>query len=108
MPRTLLPDVNVWIGQTFDSHVHHPAAKTWFDALTDEICLFCRMTQQGFLRLTTNRQIYGAVALTMDDAWLHYDTFQSDPRVSFADEPAGVELLWRSFTKGQSYATKVW
>jgi predicted nucleic acid-binding protein len=28
----LLPDVNVWLALTFDSHIHHPAAKKWFDA----------------------------------------------------------------------------
>jgi hypothetical protein len=42
----LLPDVNVWLALTFDSHVHHPAAKTWFDGLADEVCFFCRLTQQ--------------------------------------------------------------
>jgi hypothetical protein len=42
-----LPDINVWLALTFDSHVHHPAAKVWFDALADEHCFFCRMTQQG-------------------------------------------------------------
>jgi hypothetical protein len=36
----LLPYVDVWLALTFDSHVHHPAAKTWFDALTDEGCFF--------------------------------------------------------------------
>ena len=46
----LLPDVNVWLAVTFDSHSHHPAAKTWFDGLSGQVCYFCRMTQQGFLR----------------------------------------------------------
>ncbi len=44
----LLPDVNVWLALTFDSHVHHPAARQWFDNLTNDACFFCRMTQQGF------------------------------------------------------------
>ena len=42
----LLPDVNVWFAMAFDSHVHHPAAKAWFDALVAETACFCRMTQQ--------------------------------------------------------------
>gem|GEM_PF-2467722 len=36
----LLPDVNVWLALTFDSHAHHPAAKLWFDNLSDEQCFF--------------------------------------------------------------------
>ena len=34
MKRMLhLPDVNVWVALTFDSHPNHPAAKLWFDAV---------------------------------------------------------------------------
>ena len=36
MPRMLLPDVNVWLALAFDSHVHHPVAKQWFDGLSNE------------------------------------------------------------------------
>jgi toxin-antitoxin system PIN domain toxin len=104
----LLPDINVWLALTFDSHVHHPAAKLWFDALTDELCFFCRMTQQGFLRLSTNRQVFGAHALTLSEAWAKYDVYQSDSRISFSDEPAGVEPLWRSYTQGQAFTPNVW
>jgi uncharacterized protein len=64
----LLLDVNVWLALTFDSHVHHPAAKTWFDGLADELCLFCRISQQGFLRLSTNPKVFGSHALTMAEA----------------------------------------
>ncbi len=53
----LLLDVNVWLALTFDSHAHHPAAKLWFDALSGDLCLFCRSTQQGYLRLVTNANI---------------------------------------------------
>jgi toxin-antitoxin system PIN domain toxin len=108
MPKMFLPDVNVWLALTFDSHTHHPDAKTWFDGLTDEVCFFCRMTQQGFLRLATNRQVFGTNALTLDEAWQSYDTYRSDPRTSFADEPANVETPWRTFTHGQSFSHHVW
>jgi len=108
MPKTLLPDVNVWLALTFDSHKHHPAAKTWFDGLTDELCLFCRMTQQGFLRLATNPQAFGPHALSLDEAWRKYDTFRSDPRIAFADEPPNVEPQWRNLTRGRTFSHHVW
>ena len=104
----LLPDVNVWLALTFDSHVHHVAAKTWFDGLSNEVCFFCRMTQQGFLRLATNAKVFGPHAVTLAEAWRLYDAYLSDPRVSFADEPAGLENHWRTFTQTQSFSPHVW
>lgn len=91
----LLPDVNVWLALTFDSHIHHPAAKTWFDGLsTASVCCFCRLTQQGFLRLATNINVFGKDAVTLPEAWQKYDLFLSDPRVSFAEEPVNLESHW--------------
>lgn len=104
----LLPDVNVWLALTFDSHVHHPAAKTWFDGLSNEICFFCRLTQQGFLRLATNEKVFGKHAVTLTEAWRIYDIFLSDPRGHFADEPPNIEDHWRAFTRNQSYSPHVW
>jgi toxin-antitoxin system PIN domain toxin len=107
--KTHLPDVNVWLALTFDSHVHHPAAKAWFDHLPDDaVCYFCRLTQQGFLRLATNRSVFGPHAVTLPDAWQKFDLFMSDPRVAFAGEPPGIESHWRVFTQGRSFSPHVW
>lgn len=104
----LLLDVNVWVALTFDTHPNHPSAKSWFDPLTGQICHFCRMTQQGFLRLATSQKAVGLNALTMDEAWDKYDAFLGDPRVAFAAEPPGLEAHWRAFTKGTTFSTHVW
>ena len=108
MPKMLLPDVNVWLALAFDSHVHHPVAKLWFDGLSNEVCFFCRLTQQGFLRLATNASVFGKNAVTLSEAWQEFDLFLSDPRVSFSDEPADLEPLWRGYTQRQSFSPKVW
>lgn len=109
MTRTLLlPDVNVWIAMTFDSHPHHPVAKLWFDAITDELIFFCRMTQQGFLRLSTNPKVAEAHALTMTGAWQMYDEYLGDPRIGFAVESQSLESRWRSFSQGGTFSPKVW
>jgi uncharacterized protein len=108
MKRMLhLPDVNIWVALTFDSHPNHPAAKLWFDAVSDTM-LFCRMTQQGFLRLATNPSVGGPDVLTMTEAWQEYDVFLSDPRIMVAAEPAGLEVQWRSYTQGKTFSPKVW
>jgi toxin-antitoxin system PIN domain toxin len=88
-----LPDVNVWLAITFESHVHHAAAKNWYDSLSEEACAFCRMTQQGFLRLATNPKAFESEAVSLTDAWQFYDTFLRDPLVRFRDEPEDVERL---------------
>ena len=104
-----LLDVNVWLALTFDSHVHHPAAKGWFDGLpNDATCYFCRLTQQGFLRLASNRSVFGQDALTLPDAWQKYDIYLNDPRVAFAEEPANLENHWRTFTQTRLFSPQVW
>ena len=104
-----LPDINVWLALTFDSHVHHPKPKMWFDGLpSDAVCFFCRPTQQGFLRLATNPSVFGKHAVTLPDAWQKYDSLLSDPRVAFAEEPADLETHWRTFTQHQSFSPHVW
>lgn len=103
-----LPDVNLWLALAFDRHVHHRVAKMWFEAALDESCTFCRLTQQGFLRLATNPKVFGDEAASLADAWLLYDTLLNDPRVQFAAEPDGLEPVWRSLTQHATFSPKVW
>jgi toxin-antitoxin system PIN domain toxin len=93
---------------TFDSHPDHPSAKTWFDALTTETVCFCRLTQQGFLRLSTNPKVAGKHVLTLTEAWQQYDAYLGDPRISFVTEPAGIEAKWRAYSQGGSFSPNVW
>jgi uncharacterized protein len=108
MKKTLLPDVNFWLALVFDAHVHHPSALAWFNGLTSEICHFCRLTQMGFLRLANNPKVFPNDAVTVAAAWQLYDLTSADPRVSFANEPAGLEAVWRQFTHGQQFSPKLW
>ena len=108
MKKMFLPDVNVWLALTFDSHIHHAWAKEWFDGLEEDRGSFCRMTQQGFLRLATNPKVFGPDAVTIDQAWGLYDALMSDERVAYADEPLGIEAVWRELARGQSFSPKIW
>ena len=103
-----LPDVNLWLALAFERHVHHATAKSWFDNVPDRASSFCRLTQQGFLRLATNRKAFGEESVSLADAWRLYDTFLGDPRVVFAEEPIGIEPLWRHYTQQESFSLKVW
>lgn len=103
-----LPDINVWLALAFERHVHHEAACVWFQALQGDLCAFCRMTQQGFLRLATNPKAVGADAVSLADAWNLYDALHADPLVVFAGEPTGIEPLWRGYTQHHSFSPSVW
>ena len=75
-----LIDVNLCLALAFQSHAHHSTAKAWFNGLTEpQACNFCRMTQQGFLRLATNPKAFGDEAVTLSRAWELYDALLSDP-----------------------------
>lgn len=76
-----LPDVNFWLALSFDRHLHHQAAKQWFGSST-ELHFFCRPTQQGFLRLATNQNIFADDTKSLSEAWEIWDEILSDYRVS--------------------------
>lgn len=103
-----LPDINVWLALAFDGHAHHATASMWFERVADGECSFCRLTQQGFLRLATNPKAFAKDALTLESAWEKYDAFLGDPRVVFSEEPVELETHWRDYAKGRLFAQDVW
>lgn len=102
-----LLDINVWLALAFRRYVSHAAAFAWFQAAAGQ-CLFCRLTQIGFLRLASNPAAMGPAAVSMADAWRAYDGLFADPKVGFVDEPAGIEARWRALTQAKTFTPKVW
>ncbi len=103
-----LPDINVWLALAFEIHAHHRSAKAWFEEAGPDSCAFCRLTQQGFLRLASNPTVFSDEAVTMDVAWECYDRLLEDGRVYFIREPEGLEEEWRVCTRKRGYSHKVW
>ena len=103
-----LPDVNFWLALAFEAHAHHRPAADWFEQLDSESCVFCRLTQQGLLRLATNPAVFGEEALSMVRAWACYDLLLTDERVYFREEPSGLEEAWRRHSRHRKYSHKVW
>jgi toxin-antitoxin system PIN domain toxin len=106
--KTCLPDINVWVALASDRHVHHGAAKNWFDGITPREAAFCRITQMGFLRLVTNRHVMGADVVAQREAWRIYQELSRDGRVVFFHEPSGIESEWRRLTQSNSASTNSW
>jgi toxin-antitoxin system PIN domain toxin len=103
-----LPDINVWLAFAFEAHRHHGPAKNWFEAIQDGSIVFCRLTQLGFFRLSTNTAVFAEDALTLDTAWNCFDRFLEDSRIGFILEPLGLDHFFRLFTSDSSYSPKVW
>jgi uncharacterized protein len=106
----LFPDINVWIALTYDGHVHHGVAASWFESLGSESRLFfCRFTQLGLLRLLTADAVMGSSeAMNQTQAWQAYDRWLEDERVSFLEEPPGLERIFRTLTRQRRPAPKDW
>ena len=103
-----LPDINIWLALTFEVHSHHRRAVAWFGAVELECCTFCRLTQQGYLRLATNPAVFKEEAVTMARAWSCYDQLLADERVRFTPEPGGLETAWRQYTSRGTFSPKIW
>ena len=111
MPGSLF-DTNVWIASVFTTHPFHRSARQALQQATPaEPAVFCRSTQQSFLRLASTPallKVYGAEGLTNRDALVTLDALQALPQVCLRDEPPGVFALWRAFASRDTASPKVW
>jgi toxin-antitoxin system PIN domain toxin len=108
-----LCDSNVWLALALSGHVHHAVARRWLDAVDERSSiLFCRATQQSFLRLLTNASVlapYGNPPLPNDEAWAAYEALLADDRIVLrAEEPVGLERRWKELSLRPSASPKLW
>ncbi len=109
----MLCDSNVWLALALSKHVHHVAARKWLATVEGPgSLLFCRATQQTFLRLLTNAAVlgsYGNPPLTNRHAWGAYEALLGDDRIVLrTEEPAGLEVRWRQFALRETASPKLW
>lgn len=107
-----LADSNVWLALALSKHTFHRGARKWLERQSaDEPALFCRLTQQSFLRLLTTKAVlapYGIPPLRNKTAWSTYKGFLADERIGWAEEPHGVESTWRAWASGSQASPKLW
>jgi toxin-antitoxin system PIN domain toxin len=110
----ILADTNFWLALSLSKHVFHAAARNWFAARSRaSSVLFCRSTQQSFLRLLTTEAAtrpYDIPPMTNAAAWAIYQRLSSDRRIAWAAEPKAdaVNERWRALAARESASPKLW
>jgi len=104
-----LCDANVWIALSLENHKFRETVLRWYDTLapTDTL-LFCRATQQSYLRLLTQRVFAGDEVRTNNQAIAAYQAFWESPLVAWVEEPASIEDLWLKNAGLASVSPKIW
>lgn len=108
-----LCDSNVWLSLAVSTHAHHRVAREWLDSVdAPASVLFCRATQQSFLRLVTNAAVlapYGNPPLTNRQAWTAWEALLADDRIVLrTDEPAGLTERWKAYAVRRAASPKLW
>ncbi|MEI8283187.1 MAG: TA system VapC family ribonuclease toxin [Armatimonadota bacterium] len=105
-------DSSVWLAFALEGHLDHDKAQDFFDVNSEpNSLLFCRATQQSFLRLITTASIlraYNESPLSNALAWQFYENIESLPNVGFAQESVELNSVWRSFSSLNTTSPKVW
>jgi toxin-antitoxin system PIN domain toxin len=101
-------DANVWLALLWSWHVHSEEARSWFERVSDQQFLFCRITQITVLRLLTTEKIMRKDAKSMSEAWNLWDRIWADDRAVFLPEPEDIEREVRTRSRPSSRSPKVW
>jgi toxin-antitoxin system PIN domain toxin len=111
MPGSLF-DTSVWLAAVFTTHPFHRAAqKNLQQATPADPAVFCRPTQQSFLRLASTPALlkaYGATGLTNRDALVALGALQALSQVCEREEPPGAVALWHSLASRDTASPKIW
>ena len=106
-----LVDTSVWVALIVDNHQFNAVTRAWLaEREQSATAAFCRAIQQSLLRLLTTAAVFPPHErpMTNAQAWAAYHALVADERVSFAEEPAGVEAVWERLASRRSASPKLW
>lgn len=111
MPGSLY-DTSAWIAAVFPAHPFHSQVQNSLRTNTStNPAVFCRSTQQSFLRLLTNPAVtkaFGVEGVSNHDALRALDTFLALPQVIEQAESEGTVGLWRQMVNRSTASPKLW
>ena len=108
-----LLDINTWLALSLEGHPQHAIARRWYEQtpLPAAALLFCRQTEIGFLRLTTQERVMercGLNALTNTAAVEFLAQVCADPVVARVEEPPATRSLWLELSRSPFPSPNVW
>jgi uncharacterized protein len=105
-------DSSVWVAATFPTHpLHARAQQALPDATPGDPAVFCRATEQSFLRLASTPALlraYDAEGQTNRDALAALAALLALPQVTERDERPGTRPLWHRLACRDTASPKVW
>jgi len=102
-----LLDINVWLALVDKRHVNHPAASRYWANATVPGRAFCRVTANGFLRLSTHASVIPN-PLSPHEAWIIYRQFLALPIIRWLPEPAGLDDQYCVLSCAPGFVQHLW
>jgi toxin-antitoxin system PIN domain toxin len=111
--RGILGDTSVWVAAFFEEHEFFTRANTFITSRSaKEPALFCRASEQSWLRLVTTpslHTLYKTPKITNLDAVAILAAWHTRPHIRCLDtEPKGTRELWLELAAIPSASPKVW
>lgn len=91
--KPCLVDVAVILPLMVRTHLHHDAARRWFDGLEPGEAGLCRMAQLAVVRLLGNPAVMKQDAIPAAAAWKLLEDLLRDERVDFVKEPSDLDRV---------------
>lgn len=111
MPASLI-DTCVWLALSFEAHpCHRQTRQALLNATPDHPWLWCRATQQSFLRLASTPTLlnaYGAATATNRDAFHALQALSALPQVAVVEEAPNLMACWMKLACLDHAAPKRW
>ena len=97
---------------SFPRHPFHEVAQDELHRASPRApAVFCRATQQSFLRLVSTPHVFQAYQpeiVTNRSAWVAFEKLCARPGIAIVDEPPGTVALWQRFAARDAASPKVW
>ncbi|MFM9101940.1 MAG: TA system VapC family ribonuclease toxin [Cyanobium sp.] len=111
MPASLI-DTCVWLALSFEAHpCHRQTRQALLNTTPDHPWLWCRATQQSFLRLASTPTLlnaYGAATATNRDAFRALQALSALPQVAVVEEAPNLMACWMKLACLDQAAPKRW
>jgi len=102
-------DVNFLLAFAAEGHMHHKAARHWFEKNPGVTVNVCRVAQLGFLRLLNNPAVMKDAVMDSMACWEIWEQLVDSGYFCFAEvEPQGLETALKKFTSQKAYTPRLW